>query len=100
MTVLHTQYSIAQRNCALRFSTDADAEFVSRTIEAWNQRFTECFPGSGFFTNEPEIELSSDNEEIVACNAYYLHADKKFWKAIENSRSFTVDEPVLAVVNA
>lgn len=100
MPVLHTQSRVVARNCALRFPTDSDGTLIASMIDAWNQRFTESFPGTGYFSKDPEIEVFSDGDAIVASNAYYLHADTKFWKAIEESRSFTVDEPVLAVANA
>jgi hypothetical protein len=100
MSVLHTQTAVVARNCVLRFPMDSDPDTVHATLMAWNLRFKEYFPGTGYFTEEPEIEMYSEGDEIVACNAHYLYADTQLWKAIQRSRTLTVDEPVLAAAAA
>jgi hypothetical protein len=79
---------------------DADPREVLLMIDAWNARFDEHFAGVGYYNPDPELEMYSEGDEIVCCNAHYLYADQAFWREVSNSRTLTVDEPVVLQATA
>lgn len=80
-----------QRNCALRFPQDANPADIEAFLDAWNTRFKESFNGNGYFQRTPVMEVF----EGQLCQAFYMYADTVFWGEVEQSRTFTIDEPVV-----
>lgn len=82
---------LIKRNCALRFPQDASPEDLEAFLDAWNARFKESFNGTGYFDRTPVVE----DFDGQVCQAYYMYADTVFWEEVEQSRTFTIDEPVV-----